>query len=264
MVWGEQGVGDEVMFGSLLGEFGVVSGGRLLVQVDRRLKGLFERSFEGMEFYARDERVPEELYERHLPMGSLGLHLRPTMESFSAQPRGYLRADAGRVAQMREWASRVSDGERLCGISWRSVNPENGAGRSLELEALVRGLSGRGYRLVNLQYGDVEGELASVEASTGVRVLRCEGLDTKGDLEGLAALMVVCDEVVSIGNATAHLAGALGLPVKVLLPYVAPWRWMAEGERCVWYPSARLIRQRERGQWDSVIEEARMLLGAQS
>jgi ADP-heptose:LPS heptosyltransferase len=115
-----------------------------------------------------------------------------------------------------------------------------------------------------LQYGPVKGPVNEVAERLGITVLHCDAVDCSADLDGLAALMVVCDEVVSIGNATAHLAGALGLPVKVLLPYVAPWRWMAEGERCVWYPSARLIRQRERGQWNSVIEEAALKLGCSS
>jgi hypothetical protein len=230
----------------------------LLVQVDRRLLGLFRRSFSGIEFFARDERVEEQLYERHLPLGSLGMYVRPTLESFERQPVGYLRAQESRVEQMREWARGVrANGSRLYGVSWRSVNPENGASRSMGLRELVEGLRGSGVVLVSLQYGDVQEEIEEVYRLTGERVVCCEGLDTKGDLEGLAALMQVCDEVISIGNSTAHLAGALGLPVWVMLPYLAPWRWMAEGERCVWYPSARLVRQSERGNWSSVIDKVR-------
>jgi len=57
--------------------------------------------------------------------------------------------------------------------------------------------------------------------------------------------------VVSVGNATAHLSGALGQRTWVLLPYVAGWRWLHEGERCPWYQSVRLYRQAASGDWRS-------------
>ena len=85
-------------------------------------------------------------------------------------------------------------------------------------------------------------------------VLSHAGIDNREDLEGLAGLIEGCDLVVSVGNATAHLSGALGQRTWVLLPYVAGWRWLHEGSRCPWYQSVRLYRQSERGQWDSVLE----------
>jgi hypothetical protein len=75
------------------------------------------------------------------------------------------------------------------------------------------------------------------------------------DLEGLAGLVEACDLVISIGNATAHLGGALGKRTWVLLPYLAGWRWLHEGDRCPWYESVDLYRQVERDRWDSVLEQ---------
>jgi ADP-heptose:LPS heptosyltransferase len=72
-------------------------------------------------------------------------------------------------------------------------------------------------------------------------------------LEGLAGLIEACDEVVSVGNATAHLAGALGKKTLVLLPYVAGWRWLHEGDRCPWYDSVILLRQKAQADWDEVL-----------
>jgi ADP-heptose:LPS heptosyltransferase len=90
-----------------------------------------------------------------------------------------------------------------------------------------------------------------------VEVLSHPGIDNREDLEGLAGLIEGCDLVVSVGNATAHLAGALGQRTWVLLPYVAGWRWLHEGSTCPWYPSVRLYRQAERGRWESVLEAIR-------
>jgi tetratricopeptide (TPR) repeat protein len=256
LVWGEQGVGDEVMFGSMLGEFRGWCG-KMLVQMDKRLIPLFRRSLpQDVEFYERGSVVSEGLYDSHIPIGSLGLHLRPSRESFEGHRGAYLKADPDRVRALRESFGLV-EGERLIGVSWRSSNPETGAGRSLPLWELAQVLGGEGRRLVNLQYGSVQEEIAEAQARCGIRVEQVPDLDCQNDLDGLAALIMVCDEVVSIGNATAHLAGALGQRTTVLLPYSPSWRWMAKGEESPWYQSVRLLRQAERGDWLSVIQAVR-------
>jgi hypothetical protein len=241
LVWAEQGVGDEVMFGSMLGEFrGHV--GKLLVQLDRRLIPLFKRSLpDDVEFFERGTVVPEDRYDSHIAIGSLGQYLRPTLESFEGKGGKYLWADPERIQAMREWLS-VKEGERVIGLSWRSSNPETGAARSLALKDLVKSLQAPGVRFVNLQYGDVSAEIEALERDEGITVLQCPGLDTTDDLDGLAALIEACDEVVSIGNATAHLAGALGKKTTVLLPKAPSWRWLTEGNTSPWYGSVSLSR----------------------
>jgi hypothetical protein len=246
-------VGDEVMFGSMLGEFrGYV--GKLLVQLDRRLIPLFKRSLpDDVEFFERGTVVPEDRYDSHIAIGSLGQYLRPTLENFEGKGGKYLWADPERIQSMREWLS-VKEGERVIGLSWRSSNPETGAARSLALKDLVKSLQAPGVRFVNLQYGDVSAEIEALERDEGIQVLQCPGLDTTDDLDGLAALIEACDEVVSIGNATAHLAGALGKKTTVLLPKlgikatgnkVMPgWRWLGQPETCLWYDSISLTRMK--------------------
>jgi hypothetical protein len=256
LVWAEQGVGDEVMFGGLLGEFRDLCG-EMLVQVDRRLKGLFERALPGVKVYERGEKVAEALYDEQIPMGSLGKWLRPTRESFAGKGGRYLQAQVGLGQRLRAELG-VSTEEKLIGLSWRSEAPTNGAQRSVTLQELIGALGGvPGVRFVNLQYGEVSAELEGVRRALGVEVLSHPGIDNREDLEGLAGLIEGCDLVVSVGNATAHLAGALGQRTWVLLPYVAGWRWLHEGSTCPWYPSVRLYRQSERGRWESVLEAIR-------
>ena len=259
LVWGEQGVGDEVMFGSMLREFRGWCG-KMLVQMDKRLIPLFRRSLpQDVEFYERGGVVSEDLYDSHIPIGSLGLHLRPSRESFEGHRGAYLKADPDRVRALRE-SFGLTDGERLIGVSWRSSNPETGAGRSLPLWELAQVLGGEGRRLVNLQYGSVQEEIAEAQARCGIRVEQVPGVDCQNDLDGLAALIMACDEVVSIGNATAHLAGALGQKTTVLLPYSPSWRWMAKGDESPWYRSVRLLRQPLPDDW-SFLTRADVLLG---
>ena len=250
LVWAEQGVGDEVMFGGLLREFRGLCG-EMLLQVDRRLKGLFERSLPGVKVYARDEKVSEDLYDQQIPMGSLGLWLRPSRESFEGKGGRYLAAKAGLGARLRAELG-VKAEERLIGLSWRSESPETGSARSLALKELVVALSGRaGVRFVNLQYGEVREEIEALRRESGINVLSHGSIDNREDLEGLAGLIEGCDLVVSVGNATAHLSGALGQSTWVLLPCVAGWRWLHEGGTCPWYQSVRLYRQSEPGVWET-------------
>jgi ADP-heptose:LPS heptosyltransferase len=114
--------------------------------------------------------------------------------------------------------------------------------------------------LVNLQYGSVQEEIAEAQARCGIRVEQVPRVDCQNDLDGLAALIMACDEVVSIGNATAHLAGALGQKTTVLLPYSPSWRWMAKGDESPWYQSVRLLRQPLPDDW-SFVTRADVLLG---
>ena len=261
LVWGEQGVGDEVMFGSMLREFRGWCG-KMLVQMDKRLIPLFRRSLpQDVEFYERGSVVSEDLYDSHIPIGSLGLHLRPSRESFEGHRGAYLKADPDRVRALRE-SFGLTDGERLIGVSWRSSNPETGAGRSLPLWELAQVLGGEGRRLVNLQYGSVQEEIAEAQARCGIRVEQVPGVDCQNDLDGLAALIMACDEVVSIGNATAHLAGALGQKTTVLLPYSPSWRWTTVGKETPWYRSLLLLRQHASDEWAGLLDEAQRQLVA--
>jgi hypothetical protein len=239
----------------------------MLVQVDRRLVGLFERALPGVKVYARGEGVAEELYDEQIPLGSLGKWLRPTRESFEGKGQRYLSAQAGLGKRLRGELG-VKEGEKLIGLSWRSASAETGAVRSVELGELVGALGGvGGVRFVNLQYGEVGEEIERVRRERGVQVLSHGGVDNREDLEGLAGLIEGCDWVVSVGNATAHLSGALGQRTWVLLPPVSArlhsgilvggWRWLHSGESCPWYASVRLFRQQTLNEWHDLLEQLR-------
>ncbi len=107
------------------------------------------------------------------------------------------------------------------GISWKSFNSLNKTKKSIQLRDMERLFSGLDVVLVNLQYGDVEDEIREFKDATGIEVVQCASVDNREDLDGLAALIEVCDLVVSIPNVTVHLAGALSQDTWVLLPYVA-------------------------------------------
>ena len=78
--------------------------------------------------------------------------------------------------------------------------------------------------------------------------------DKPEDFLEYAAIISSCDLVITTGSTVAHMAAGIGIPTWVLLPKVPDWRWGLEGETTFWYPSMRLFRQREQGNWDEVIK----------
>jgi ADP-heptose:LPS heptosyltransferase len=85
-------------------------------------------------------------------------------------------------------------------------------------------------------------------------------VDQFSDLDRFAAQVAAMDLVITIDNSTAHLAGALGVPVWVLLPFAPDWRWLLGREDCPWYPTMWLCRQTELGNWKPVVERVRRRL----
>lgn len=255
LVWAEQGIGDEIMFGGLLPEFERYCG-TMLLQVDQRLVGLFGRALPNIKkVFSSEERVPPDEYDEQIPLGSLGEWLRPSRESFFRKGGRYLSAIPGLAGQLRSEFG-VGHEEILVGLSWRSAAADTGTRRSLDLSLLMAALKGIGHtRFVNLQYGNVNHEITEVQRTQRVELLSHREIDNKQNLEGLAGLIEACDLVISIGNATAHLAGALGQRTWVLLPQAAGWRWLHEGFTCPWYESVRLYRQSNRRSWEEVVHQ---------
>ncbi|CAO3441385.1 tetratricopeptide repeat protein [Azospirillum endophyticum] len=258
LVWGEQGLGDEVMFASLVPQL-VKDGVRVVLDCDARLAPLLARGLPGVTVVARSEPLDARLTTPDVvaqsPAGSLPRLMRRRIGDFAGRQPPFLKADPDRVAELRQ---RVADGHgegrRLVGISWSSKNAAAGPLRSIPLgrlaEALDGALDGPGVTLVSLQYGDVAAEVAAAGVSD-------PGLDAWGDIDGLAALIAAMDLVVSVDNSTVHLAGGLGRPTWALLPHAADWRWMQGRRDTVWYPSVRLFRQHRAGDWDGVLRDLR-------
>jgi ADP-heptose:LPS heptosyltransferase len=118
-------------------------------------------------------------------------------------------------------------------------------------------LEQRGVEFVSLQYGTSVDEIA--QAGVQQVIHQVNGID---DLDELAALMSALDLVITIDNTVGHLAGALGRPVWILLPFSPEWRYLRSGTSMPWYPSARLFRQPEPRAWAGVMDEVAAALAA--
>ncbi len=254
LVYGEQGLGDEIMFASMLPQaLGVAP--RLRFAAQPRLCSLFARSFPEMDVFAWDRATGSPstgTAKFAIAIGSLGRYFRTSQRDF---PRNvaYLSPDPLRVEAMRTRLDAFGPGRKI-GIAWRGGVPlTRQARRSLQLEAFGPVLRRPGFRWINLQHGNVDEELAGVLAATGVPIERLH--DATDDFEDAAALTSALDLVVSVCSTTVHLAGAVGQAVWVMAPFAAEWRYGMSGSRMLWYPSAEIFRQPRPGDWASVISQ---------
>jgi hypothetical protein len=257
LVYGEQGLGDQIMFASCLPD--VIGGaGHCAVECAPRLEALFRRSFPAATVYAvsADGAVPPESgklsIDAEIPIGSLPLHVRYDRAAFPYHS-GYLKSDTRSVEAWRKRLALLGSGLKV-GISWRGGTPKTrGPLRSLPLPQWLPILKCPHVQFVSLQYSsNAETELAALEAECSIRVVHWpEAID---DFDQTASLVCALDLVISVQTTVVHLAGALGRPAWALVAAVPEWRYLHEGSSLPWYPAVRLFRQPALHDWRSVVD----------
>ena len=228
--------------------------------VIRRLAKLLARSFPAVAVVAHERKsdaVPPTMpiaVDAQIPAGSVPNYLRRSADDFPTRDR-YLLADP---KQKRQWRGRfetLGPGPKI-GISWfGGGTSEERRHRTTKLAEWRDVLAVGGAQFINLQYGNCADELQSAAAPSGITIHQFAQADPLGDLDAFAAKVAALDLVISIGNATVHLAGALGVPTWCLVPFVPQWRWSIAGETTPWYPSVQIIRQTAGYDWTSALAE---------
>ena len=249
LLWGEQGIGDQILYASILPELARLPQ-RKLVALDKRLLPLFERSMPGFEFIDLATVSDALDFAEQLPLGSLPRLFRPDLASFAAARHPFLQADPARTAALREQIARP--GKRVCGVSWSSNRKGLGKHKSISLAQMLAPLACDTLHFVDLQYGDTAAERHQLELEHGIAVQHVDEVDNFNDIDGLAALIQACDIVLTTSNSTAHLAGALGKETWLLLPLGRGrmWYWVEYDGSNPWYPSIHSCPQTEAGKWD--------------
>ena len=242
LVHAEQGFGDTLQFcryATLLAE----RGARVVLEVQPELKTLLASLGGVSTLIGRGEPLPD--FDRHAPLLSLPLAFGTTVETIPASTP-YLRAPPERVER---WRARLPAGRRI-GLAWSGrASHLNDHHRSLDPVWLTP-LLATNATFVSLQKDYRPQDRAWLAAHP--EVLDCSA-DLK-DFADTAALARAMDLVITVDTSTAHLAGALGIPAWILLPFIAlDWRWLLGRDDTPWYPQARLFRQRGPGQWPEVI-----------
>ena len=255
VLWKEQGIGDQILCLSLVPEVKEMCSG-LSVYIDPRLIPLCRRAMPEINFFKDEKVLKREEYDYHLPLGSVPRLIRNDISDFDRTVTRYLKADPQRVEAIRK--ELKLKGKRVIGISWKSFKSLHQIKKSVQLKDMACIFSGLDVVLVNLQYGDVDDEIRAFKEESGIEVLQCASVDNREDLDGLAALIEVCDLVISTSNVTVHMAGALAKETWVLLPNVmVNFWWLLERPDSIWYPRSKHYRQRSLNDWDNVYSAIR-------
>ena len=254
LVCNEQGIGDEIMLSSTLKELNSVST-KVIVECDKRLIPLYRRSFpENMRFIGDRHDLCETEFSSQIAIGSLLNHFRQNLNDFKKSSLGWLKADRRKSSAFREQVKEQKH-EKIIGVSWFTKSTKGSADRrNIPMKLLSNCLQNVPAKYVNLQYGVTADELSAHNSKYGLNLNCIEGLDLFNDLDGLAALISACDMVISVDNVTVHLAGALGIDSRVLLPLTAEERWGLTSVESYWYDSVTLYRQKTLGDWENPLQ----------
>lgn len=243
LVRGEQGIGDEISFASMLADASKEN--HILLECDKRLEGLFRRSFpklivEGSRFEKQRGWTAE--VDAHCLMGSLANKYRTSNESFPGTP--YLVADPERRDQWRLLLDRLP-GKKI-GIAWTGGMPNTFKDRrSARLEDFLPLLKTPGVSWVSLQYKDPREEIDALKKKHGITVHHWARATEAPDYDETAALVSELDLVITVTTAVVDLCGAMGKPCWVMVPAKPHWRYGLQGERKVWYGSVKLYRAKK-------------------
>ncbi|HEV8094699.1 MAG TPA: tetratricopeptide repeat-containing glycosyltransferase family protein [Burkholderiales bacterium] len=251
LVLSEQGTGDTVQYLRYVPLL-AARGARVLLELPRSLERLCMPYRKWATLVFEDQALPP--HDLHCPIASLPLAFKTTVETIPAQ-LPYLDADPALVAQWRETLA-PAHGALRAGLVWAG-NPKQGSERrrGIGLEPCLPLLEVPGVRWHSLQVGERASDLARL--ASGAALDLSERLT---DFAETAAVIANLDLVVTTDTAVAHIAGALGKPVWVLLMFAADWRWLRGRDDSPWYPSARLFRQQSPGDWRGVIDRVKNAL----
>ena len=254
-IWAEQGLGDQIIYSSLLID-ALKTNNYFYVSLDSRLLSLFKRSFswvKNIEFISSDDTIDESQYDLHLPLGSLGSFFRKNIQDFKEHPISYLKVNKDLVSGLKR---KLTHGKKICGISWFSKNLEIGPEKSLSLIQLLPILSLKNITFVDLQYGDTSHEREILLNDYGIEIQKITEIDNFSDIDGLASLIEACDFVITTSNVTAHIAGAINKKTYLLLSYNCGkiWYWGNAESNSLWYPSIEIFKDDETVSWKKPIE----------
>jgi Tfp pilus assembly protein PilF len=242
LLWNEQGFGDALMYARYIPLL-TSMGAKITVMAECALIRLFRESFDGITVCDLQDSIPEA--EFHASIMSLPHLMQTTMETIPASVP-YLQPPANEVAVWSSEITGLRDGRPAVGLIWAG-NPgqSHDYSRSLPPAQMERLLARDDICCFNLLVGP-RGDEIRHDRLIDVR-------DRLNDFAATAALMQSLDLIISVDSAPAHLAGALGCPVWVLLSYDPDSRYFLKTDKSPWYPSATLFRQEAVSAWDGVI-----------
>ena len=232
LIRSEQGIGDKILFASILPEL-TPFGGEITLETEKRLVPVFQRSFPQLSVRPVVDNLKD--YDYQISLGDLPGLFRQQFISFR-KTGAYLLPDRGIKENLR--AKYQEHNKILVGISWHSKKPKTVA--LAQFAPLFESLN---CKFVNLQYGDHSAEIQRFEAEAGQRILTDEDIDPIKDFDPFVAQVSAMDAVITVQNTTLYTAGALGIPTFAILPPIPDWKWLGQKTLSPWHDSVSLFHR---------------------
>lgn len=276
VVYGEQGIGDEILFASMLPQL-IADTDLCVFECHRKLHKLFSNSFPGIDIYPtrEDEMVawpvinqttPRYPFTHKIALGSLGRFYRQSLDKFPGT--SYLSPTPESELHWNELLAALPSGPRI-GISWIGGHKKTRMEvRSVTLESLLPILS-QNAQFISLQYTPQEEEIEAFQkAHPGIKIHYFPDACYSPIYDDTAGLVANLDLVITVCTSAVHLAGSMGVPTWVMTPSRPAWRYRLDLDTMPWYQNTLLFRQAPDSQdWEPVIadvaENLKLLLGAQ-
>jgi len=260
LLLGEQGIGDAMMFATLIPTL-QAEGAHINLAPGDRLLSLYRRSLPDVAVVStkdlRSGACSAKDLDLQSPLGSIVQYRFHALADFA--PRSpFLQADPARTQQLRE-RYQGSDRRPLIGLSWQGGGkPKRITAKSISLDELTPLLRRSDLRFVSLQYGDAAPHLKRYRQRSGIEILHDPEIDSIKDMDTWHAQVAAMDAVISIANTTIHGAGGLGVPTLCLLSRQADWRWVKPHlhQGCYWYPSVEVAHQGDQEGWQPALDVA--------
>jgi hypothetical protein len=244
---GDQGFGDVIQFSRYI-RWAAARCPRIVMATSIEMAPLFRRLFPRLHSFTNWSECPA--FATFCPISGLPRLHGTRLDTIPPPPA--IEPDAGRAILWKARLDRqVPSGLRRIGVVWAGrATHRNDRNRSMPLSALNPLAAVRGIALVSLQKGEAAGQLVNYQGHAPLIDAGAEIID----FEDTAAVIGALDLVVTVDTSVAHLAGGMGRPCWVMLPYAADWRWLQERSDSPWYPSITLFRQSAARRWDEVVE----------
>jgi len=259
LVLGEQGIGDTMMFATLLPSL-IKEGAKIHFLPGDRLYSMYKRSMPEVNILMLEHvlRLDPSKIDFQVPIATICRHRFSSLDKFKTI-KPFLNADNVQTKELRDKYEGISDGKLIVGISWQGGGRKDRIkDKSIDFKQLVPVLDESRFTFISLQYGKAKPFVDKYNELFGLNVVCDESVDAMTDMDRWLAQCAAVDAVISIANTTIHGAAGLKKPTFCLLSQYADWRWL-EPELEIdsyWYDTVVVGRQSTDGSWSSALNAA--------
>jgi tetratricopeptide (TPR) repeat protein len=255
LIWGEQGIGEQILFSSMLNDISQSKKLNIIVLLNKKILSIFQFSFPNIKFYDRNIDKNKLNFDEIISIGDIGIYYRNSLQKFEKVNFPYLKINNAKKVALFEDNEYTRNNKLICGISWNSVGKNFGNEKSIPLEQIIPLLEIPNIDWINLQYNVNDNDKAII-SSRNIKFIKLKNSDVYDDVENLARCIQHCDLIVTCSNSTAHIAGALNKKTLLILPYLRGrlFYWDTIKNKSLWYPSIEIFNQETLHNWYQPIQ----------